>query len=176
MRHGECDGNVRNIYVGQSESPLTDNGRRQARTAAEKLAEFHIDRIVSSTLSRALDTAAIVAEVLGVSVVADSRLMEFDPGMLTGQPIDPKITWDKFTAALNHEDPTKFMERVVDCVKQYSSEPGNTLFVAHSGVSRLLNTISAGLPPAQFEAMPTLENGEIMTIDVDRLNVPNEVA
>lgn len=169
MRHGECEGNAQNIYVGQMDSPLTERGRQQAQSAADAVVALRIDRIVSSTLSRAKDTAAIIAEKIGAPVLFDGRVMEFNPGKLTGQKIDPEVTWESFTSALEHEDPKVFKERILACLKHYRDEPGDTLFVAHSGVSRLLNTILHGLPPEMFESMPTLENGELMTIDTNRL-------
>lgn len=59
VRHGESQTNFEHRFTGQADAPLTDKGRADARKAGEKLKNLHFDRIYSSTLSRAADTARI---------------------------------------------------------------------------------------------------------------------
>ncbi len=86
VRHGETMGNREQIAHGQSESPLTDAGRQQARHTAELLAgsERPFDYIYASPLSRADETAQIIAERLGLRVRLDPGLMEGHLGILEG--------------------------------------------------------------------------------------------
>jgi 2,3-bisphosphoglycerate-dependent phosphoglycerate mutase len=59
------------------DSPLTDQGRADARAlAAELIARHRIERVVSSPFRRALDTIAPFAEVAGINVDVDARLAE----------------------------------------------------------------------------------------------------
>lgn len=166
-RHGECEGNAQNIYVGHIDSPLTQRGKDQALQVAHIVKGKSIERIVSSTLERARETAQIIADELGLEVETDPRLMEYDPGELTGTEIRPEIGWREFTSAGGCEDPKHFAARAVSALREYGVLPGNTLFVAHSGISRLINTLVADLPPEQFEDNPTLENGEVMEFSLD---------
>ncbi len=66
LRHGESVGNVESRWQGQSDYPLTEKGRAQARALAErwKKEDVKFDLIITSTLARAQETAEIVASYL----------------------------------------------------------------------------------------------------------------
>jgi broad specificity phosphatase PhoE len=82
-RHGQSEWNALGRWQGQADPPLSDLGRRQAHEAARSLGA--VDAIWSSDLHRAAETAAIVADHLGVGpVVLDTDLRERDAGEWTG--------------------------------------------------------------------------------------------
>src|SRR5690348_5787824 len=62
VRHGQTQGNVNRLWSGTTETPLTDEGRAQAKRAGEHAKSLGIDHIVCSPLGRAKDTAAIIAK------------------------------------------------------------------------------------------------------------------
>ena len=72
IRHGETDWNLTRRIQGSTDIPLNDTGRRQAREAAEAFrAALDVTAplvVVSSDLSRASETAEIIAAELGVRV------------------------------------------------------------------------------------------------------------
>src|SRR5581483_5723923 len=67
IRHGESVSNVERWHAGRIDTPLTERGRQQAREAGKKAKaqKLHFDLIVSSPLSRALETARIIAKEIG---------------------------------------------------------------------------------------------------------------
>jgi 2,3-bisphosphoglycerate-dependent phosphoglycerate mutase len=75
-RHGETDWNRERRWQGHSDRPLNDTGREQAETLAAQLADEPIAAVYSSDLVRAHETARIVAERLGLDVVAVPGLRE----------------------------------------------------------------------------------------------------
>ena len=83
-RHGETDFNVEQRIQGQLDSKLTVNGLGQARRAVRALAELEPDILMASDLSRAGDTAAVLAAETGMPVRVDKRLRETNCGMWQG--------------------------------------------------------------------------------------------
>ncbi|MET8529977.1 histidine phosphatase family protein [Micromonospora sp. NPDC005172] len=83
-RHGNTDWNAANRVQGQTDVPLNDLGRDQARAAAPLLASLRPDAIVSSDLSRAADTAGALAALTGLPVRTDARLRERHFGQWQG--------------------------------------------------------------------------------------------
>lgn len=83
-RHGETDYNAAQRMQGQLDSQLTAIGLRQARRAALWLAELKPDVLVASDLSRAGDTAAVLAAEIGMPLRIDKRLRETHLGAWQG--------------------------------------------------------------------------------------------
>ena len=84
FRHGQTDYNVARRVMGQLDIPLNDVGRAQAVELADKLATFAIGMIYSSPLTRAMETAQVVADKTGAPIITDVRLMERNNGKLQG--------------------------------------------------------------------------------------------
>ncbi len=76
LRHGQTDYNVAGRMQGHLDSVLTAVGHEQAAEAAPVLAALDPDRIVSSDLQRAADTAEVIGAVCGLPVKFDARLRE----------------------------------------------------------------------------------------------------
>jgi 2,3-bisphosphoglycerate-dependent phosphoglycerate mutase/probable phosphoglycerate mutase len=87
LRHGQTDYNVTGRMQGHIDSQLTDEGRAQALRAAPVLGAMTFDRIVSSDLIRAVETANTIADVLGLPVKLDPRLRETHLGQWQGRSV-----------------------------------------------------------------------------------------
>lgn len=85
VRHGETDDNRPPLrFQGWRDTPLNDVGREQARALAQEMAGGGIASIWSSDLSRARETAEIVADRIGLEVRLDPRLREANRGRWEG--------------------------------------------------------------------------------------------
>ncbi len=84
VRHGETDWNLEGRYQGQADLPLNERGRKQAKLLAERLRGERIEAIYASDLSRAYETAEIIAEAIGLEVKPLESLREVDTGVWTG--------------------------------------------------------------------------------------------
>ncbi len=83
VRHGESEWNAARRWQGQADPPLTGLGRVQAAHAARALGA--IDAIFTSDLQRALVTAQVIADALGLDEPSiDPRLRERDAGEWSG--------------------------------------------------------------------------------------------
>lgn len=86
VRHGLTHGNRDNIALGQSDSPLTQEGLAASRDLAPKICCEPIHRVCSSDLPRALTTARIFAEAVGAVVEPRSEMRELSAGDWEGRP------------------------------------------------------------------------------------------
>ncbi|GAA4018741.1 bifunctional RNase H/acid phosphatase [Allokutzneria multivorans] len=85
LRHGQTPLSVERRYSGRGDAQLTEEGRRQAAAAAQRLGKLtDVAAVVSSPLSRAVDTARGVADALGVEPVVLDGLTETDFGSWEG--------------------------------------------------------------------------------------------
>jgi 2,3-bisphosphoglycerate-dependent phosphoglycerate mutase len=85
MRHGEADNNVKRILVGRNlESHLTSQGKLQVEGTAKYLKEVSIDKVYVSPVTRAVETAEITCNLLGLEYQIDERLFEIELGKLVG--------------------------------------------------------------------------------------------
>jgi uncharacterized phosphatase len=134
VRHGQTDWNLYDLLQGSSDIPLNDTGRAQAREAARLLSDAHWDRIVTSPLVRAVETARIIAGECGIrDVELDGALVERDYGDAEG------ITREEATARWGQDWPgeesyadlTIRAVLAVDAVAQ--RYPGENLILATHG-------------------------------------------
>ena len=77
IRHGETDYNLQNRYCGFSNPPLNDKGIEQAEILATKLKDTRIDKVYSSDLKRAFETAKIIFGNNPIEETKDFREMNF---------------------------------------------------------------------------------------------------
>jgi len=87
IRHGECE------LESGPDPPLTDRGREQAARLADALSGVALDRVVCSTMRRAIETAEPLAQALGVPLALEPALVEIDLGTLWHP--DQQQAWDQ---------------------------------------------------------------------------------
>ena len=86
VRHGLTDWNHQGLVQGWTDIPLNEEGRRQASRVAAVLACRPIDRIITSDLSRAKETADLIAHSHGVAAEGHPELREYHCGEWEGRP------------------------------------------------------------------------------------------
>lgn len=154
IRHGLTDWNVEKRAQGQSDIPLNESGRRQARALAERLRGEEWDYIFSSDLSRAKETADLVAEALGLSVQTDERLREEGYGEAEGTTKEERISrWGSEwkSLPLGIEDQESVTARGMSFIRDVSNRyPGkNILIVSHGALLGL--TLKSLIPHEDTE-------------------------
>jgi 2,3-bisphosphoglycerate-dependent phosphoglycerate mutase len=165
VRHGETDWNVRRIIQGWTGTSLNALGRKQAALMAGRVAKMglSIDKVLSSDLGRAHQTASILAKRLKLPVHKEPLLRERRFGEWEGKRIEevlasfklgPKARKDPFLAF----DPkggesmavfAKRMRRFLDKVVRLY--PGQTIAaVSHGGPVRIAACLATGIPPKVY--------------------------
>ncbi|MEY2401635.1 MAG: glucosyl-3-phosphoglycerate phosphatase [Ilumatobacteraceae bacterium] len=144
VRHGQSEWNAIGRWQGHADPSLSELGRRQAAVASASIGA--VDGIISSDLLRAVETAAIIAQQLGVGpVVVDERLRERDVGDwsgLTRAEIDKGwpgwLDDDRRPDGFEHTDLVLARVReAFDAIRE-ASPGGSLLVVTHGGVIRSL--------------------------------------
>ena len=157
VRHGETA--TPGLFLGSSDPPLSEAGRRQAQRIAESLPAP--DRLMSSQLLRAAETAAILGDIWGIEPIADARLNEISYGLWDGLAwAEIERRWLAEAAAKleswwdatppGGESSQSFVERLRAAWKDVRSSRGRVVIVAHVGVNAVLaelarDSMGAGL-------------------------------
>ncbi len=151
VRHGQSEWNSVGRMQGHADSPLTPEGRRQAQSAARKLKSF--DWVASSDLSRALDTAVIIARELSLPrLPAHPGLREVNVGPwqgLTRREIEKQFPGyiDNDMRPPGYEADESVFERVRNALVEFATADNGTstkptgLVVTHSGVLRVMRRV-----------------------------------
>jgi len=150
LRHGHVDTGGQKRYIGRTDLPLSPLGQDQAERLAEDLASSGADRIVSSDLRRAHETARIIASALDLNVHIEPSLREIDLGAWDGRTIEAVRREDPEAYRRRGEDLAGFQppggesfgdlsRRVAPAMKKLAAHGDEPLIVvAHAGVNRVL--------------------------------------
>lgn len=150
-RHGQAQCNLDRIITGQTESALTDVGRDEARKLKEKIGRIHFDKVISSDLSRAVETAKVLAG-MDAAIQQFPELRERSFGRLEGQPdsvlkplldahaqLTPQQQW-RVPLGENIESDEQVYQRARPCIEKIIQDNAGKkiLVVAHGGSIRAL--------------------------------------
>lgn len=175
LRHGQTEFNVKKLVQGRCDSPLTDLGRQQARAAAAWLKAHSVvpDKVVSSPLGRAMDTASLAAcELLGPDAAVEpcEGIIERSYGTFEEGPHDalPTDVWDpgEDLVPFGGEGSRALQERMVGALTNLMGSEGieTLLAVSHGSASRQFIKAAA---PEGFELPTKLPNCAIMIFGFD---------
>ncbi len=175
IRHGESAANHSQRWQGQGDSPLTEQGRRQAAALAARLGPDPFDLVVSSDLVRAADTA----KALGVPVEMDPAWREIDLGGWEGKTFEEvaDTAGDLLVALRAGEDVrfggtgetlAEFEGRAVEAFRSLADRvgEGTVAVVTHGGVIDALVGRHIGRPQGR-RGYPIVENTSLTVFEGD---------
>ena len=149
VRHGETQWNAEGRIQGRRDIELNENGRRQAEAAAEALRGKTFQALITSPLSRAKQTGAILAQYANIGEVReDARIVERDFGELDGarftEDVRHRLYQEKVQGAESLEE---VAERMYAAFREYVREyEGDILVVSHgAAITALLKRVDAHL-------------------------------
>ena len=178
-RHGESDWNVEKRFQGHSDRPLTNRGREQAHALADLVASEEIDAVYTSPLSRARETAEIVAARAGLEPVALPELREVDTGSWSGlsrADVEARFP-DGFTrwrsGGSGWEDGETYeemAERVIGALRTIAEDhpDGRVLVISHGGPIRAIHAAAEGVAIDDYRRLKPVEpNARLSTVAVE---------
>ena len=157
MRHGQIIQQKPSRFVGQSDIPLDETGREQAARVAEFLSGAGITRVVSSDLSRTMETARIVTQGWGLDIEPEPGLREIFLGQWEGLTRDEVMesfpgvyqARGKDMAKCRPNEGESFQDlqnRVWPVFEKLALCGEKLLIVAHAGVNRAILCKALGMP------------------------------
>ncbi len=159
VRHGQTDWNAERRLQGSTDIPLNEVGRGQARDAADVLSPYEWDAIVSSPLSRAAETADLIAEGLGLTVsrrVPELTERSFGPaeGMQAGPELEALRIPGGFKGAESEDEAaSRGLGALEALAKEFSGQ--RLLVVTHGTLLRV------SLSRAIGETLPSVDNAAL---------------
>ena len=152
VRHGETEWSKLGRHTGRTDLALTEAGKRQARAVARKLEGHSFTLVLSSPLSRALDTARLAGYAAEVETTDD--LLEWDYGADEGRTTaDIRIDRAGWTVwrdgPLDGETADEVAARVDRVIERVRAADGDALVFAHGHVLRVLAARWLGEPPTE---------------------------
>ena len=171
-RHGESQWNLEGKVQGVTDIPLTPKGIEQAHELARKIKEtgIKIDEVLYSPLSRAADTAKIIAEENGLPLTLETRLIEQNFGEYEG------LEWKKHPGVFHEakkqfasdynggESMLRLAQRIYNLLDELKSrsqaEEKTFLLVTHGGIARMIHSYFYSETNEEFSSTET-KNCEI---------------
>ena len=159
IRHGEAEGMPPGAFLGQTDLPLSAAGAERMKAVAETLSRMPIAKVYTSSLSRCLQSAAIVAETFGLTPIPHDGLKEVALGEWEG------LTFEEIAAKFPEEagrmtrDRAKFVYPGGESIAQMAaraakaweeivvrSEGRQVAVVGHGGVNRAILAAVLDMP------------------------------
>ena len=152
VRHGETEWSRLLKHTGRTDIALTDVGRSQARAVARRLAGRDFALVLSSPLSRALETARLAG--FGDRVETTDDLLEWDYGRDEGRTTaEIRLERPGWTVwrdgPVGGESADAVAERVDRVIERVRAGSGDALVFAHGHVLRVLAARWLGEPPTE---------------------------
>ena len=168
VRHGQTELNKLGKLQGHKDIELNDEGRMQAQIVKEKLSGVKFDKVFSSPLKRAKETAQIICNK---EAVVDNRLIERFNGELEGKLKAEIKTFPDFNdpneTRFGIETLNSFKNRINDFLdeitKNYKNK--NVLVVTHAGVCLYVRCYFEGEPDGVLYEKYKLQNCEVLSYE-----------
>ena len=166
VRHGQTEWNKIGRMQGHIDIELNDEGKSQAQIVKEKLNGIKFDKVFSSPLKRAKETAKIICDQ---EIIIDDRLIERYNGELEGKlkteiEVFPDFN-DPNDTRFGIESLDHFKERINsfldEIVKKYKGK--NILVATHAGVCLYVRCYFEGEPEGILYEVYKLKNCEVLS-------------
>lgn len=161
VRHGQTEYNAKKMWIGRTDAPLDETGTQQARKIAAKLVDVEFEAIYTSPMSRAINTAAPIAENRkNINLIMNYGLSERDFGeweCKTREEIAEENSemfnresdrwfYEEAPGGESMEQVYKRSAQTVDKITEQHSR-GNVLLVTHHLTAKCMIAHLLGLPP-----------------------------
>ncbi|MCB1026503.1 MAG: MSMEG_4193 family putative phosphomutase [Microthrixaceae bacterium] len=166
VRHGLTEQTGSILYGRAPDNHLSEAGRAQADAVAERISTLgdRVRFVVSSDIERTRETAAPIAEALGVGVEHDDGLLEADFGDWTGRPLKELRSTPEWPSVQQHPSTFRFpggesfvemQHRMVSTVQRWAERAtgGAVVLVSHADLIKTYVAFASGTHLDQFQRL-----------------------
>lgn len=188
LRHGQTAWNTEKRLQGSTDVELDDVGVIQASDAAIELANTGFDRIYTSPLKRAYETARIIASLQSTDIepIVDDRLKEMCFGKLEGMV--PEDASEYPMRKILFKDPANYIpdeegesfedvhkrslsfldDMIIDSLDDSENAYNRVLIVAHGAIIKALERAMKDAPVSEFWSTPPALNCKSVIYSYDK--------
>lgn len=170
VRHGQSEANARRITAGGGlDVELTEHGMAQAAHVGEILKGKGIQLIVSSPQKRALHTATIIAEKIGIKpddIVTNKLFVERHLGDLTGKPHDEVQNYFYMGVTPPGGESTEALHDRIEAGLNWlqTLEADKILLVSHGGPGRMIRAIVREERHTSIDSLASIGNAQVLEL------------
>lgn len=183
VRHGKTEWNKEKRLQGSADVKLNEDGRELARLSGEALKDIHFDRIYSSPLSRAYETACLFRGEHQIEIIKDDRLRELCFGDYEGKSTSELLEDEScsfryffsepqlYKPTANGETLEHLCERAADFMEHEILPLQNTcervMIVAHGAINKALMTYVKKHDLSQFWSGGLQRNCNVIILELN---------
>jgi len=148
IRHGQSEADILKVIEGRANFNLTELGNKQAEAMANWVKEnYSINKIYSSPLNRAKQTAEYISKIFGIEIIFDDDLMEWKNGLIAGLTLEeankkyPEPIKYLHTRVYEQESYIDFRmrsETILSKIINENNEDEKIVIVSHGGMINML--------------------------------------
>ena len=184
VRHGETIWNKDRRFQGRTDIPLTMEGRRLAQITGAALEYTHFDKIFSSPLSRALDTAKLIRGCRNIDIETDDRLKELSFGLHEGDMYADLIKDDSLNFKYFFDAPELYIAKdegetleslisragdfMKDKIEPLADKYERVMIVAHGALNKAIMSYVKKHPISDFWSGGLQGNCNVIILDYDK--------
>ncbi len=182
VRHGQSEANVKRVFAGSWDAPLTPLGREQAACTAEFLANKPITAVYASDLARAADTGAAISAVKEIPLHTTRELREIYAGDWEGKCFEELQRDAAYAVWLRSiglaqcpggESVAQLQRRikaaVEDIVRAHHNE--SICIATHATPIRVMEAVWTNTPLEQLHTIPWVSNASVTIAQYDDTGV-----
>lgn len=183
IRHGQSEGNIKKVFCGRVDYPLTDSGKEQGETTCEYLfSQYKICAVYASELTRAKQTVERLAELTGLPVTCYAQFNELCGGewedktvpyIAEHYPQDFKVWQENIGEArpTGGESFSELISRVNEglqnVIRDCCGKDGVAVIATHGGVIRALQCSLSKLPLSEMKDIPWVNNASVTVLNYE---------
>lgn len=176
VRHGESTGNLNRTFCGHTDVELTPNGVIQAQNMAKLFENIDVEKIYSSPLKRAYNTANEISKIKNMEIEVNDLLIERNFGDFEGlkwdeieirYPDDAKKSIDQ-RMWFEYKNGETFDDVIIRVAKFFENYVDNSVVVAHGALIRIILYYLKFIGGDNMFEYP-INNCDVLFIDGDKI-------